>query len=83
MPLSPIAITARDRALDRRNCEQPAPQTRRVQPSRCYQRFGGRLLEVVVYDKCCRIGGTLSLDHLAATSEVGDWKMPDFRIART
>jgi hypothetical protein len=36
-----------------------------------------------VYDKCCRIGGTLSLDHLAATSEVGDWKMPDFRIART
>src|SRR6202162_4239596 len=42
---------------------------------------GRRLLEVVVYGKCCRIGGTLSLDHLAETSEVGDWKMPDFKTA--
>jgi hypothetical protein len=27
------------------------------------------------------IGGTLTLDDLAETSEVGDWKMPDFRSA--
>jgi hypothetical protein len=43
--------------------------------------IGRRLLEIVVYDKCCRIGGTLTLDDLAETSEVGDWKMPDFKQA--
>ena len=43
--------------------------------------IGRRLLEIVVYGKCCRIGGTLSLDDLAETSEIGDWKMPDFRAA--
>ncbi len=42
--------------------------------------MGRRLLEIVVYDKRCRIGGTLTLDDLAET-EVGDWKMPDFRMA--
>ena len=41
-----------------------------------------RLLRVVVYDKRCRIGGTLSVDDLAETSEIGDWKMPDFKAAR-
>jgi hypothetical protein len=33
-----------------------------------------------VYGKRCRIGGTLSLDDLAET-EIGDWKMPDFKAA--
>jgi hypothetical protein len=42
-----------------------------------------RLLEIVVYNKCCRIGGKLTLDNLAETSEVGDWKMPDFKAACT
>jgi hypothetical protein len=45
--------------------------------------IGRRLLAIVVYDKCCRIGGLVSLDDLAATTEVGDWKMPDFRAACT
>jgi hypothetical protein len=40
-----------------------------------------RLLEIVVYDKCCRIGGRLILDDLAETSEIGDWKMPEFKTA--
>jgi hypothetical protein len=31
------------------------------------------------YDKRCRIGATLTLDDLAETSEIGDWKMPDFK----
>jgi hypothetical protein len=39
-----------------------------------------RLLEIAVYDKSCRVGGKLTLDDLTET-EVGDWKMPDFRIA--
>ena len=43
--------------------------------------IGRRLLEIVVYAKCCRIGGKLSLDDLAETSEVGEWKMPDFKAA--
>ena len=34
-----------------------------------------------MYGKGCRTGGTLTLDDLAGTSEVGDWKMPDFRTA--
>jgi hypothetical protein len=34
-----------------------------------------------VNDKRCRIGGKLTLDDLAETSEVGDWKMPAFKAA--
>jgi hypothetical protein len=40
-----------------------------------------RLLDIIVYSKSCRIGAKLSLDELADSSEVGDWKMPDFRLA--
>jgi hypothetical protein len=40
-----------------------------------------RLLQIAVYDKSCRIGGAVTLDDLADTSEVGDWKMPDFKAA--
>ena len=39
------------------------------------------MLDIIVYDKACRIGARLSLDELADSSEVGDWKMPDFRLA--
>jgi hypothetical protein len=38
------------------------------------------LLEIVVYQKCCRIGGSLRLDDLA-DSEIGDWTMPNYRTA--
>jgi len=44
---------------------------------------GRRLLEIIVYSKSCRIGGQLELDDLIETSEIGDWKMPDFRMACT
>jgi hypothetical protein len=43
--------------------------------------IGRRLLAIVVYEKCCRIGGSLTLDNLAETSEVGNWMMPQFRTA--
>ena len=42
---------------------------------------GRRLLDVIVYAKGCRVGDKVILDDLAETSEVGDWKMPDFKIA--
>ena len=42
--------------------------------------IGRRLLAIVVYDKHCRIGGTLTLDELAET-EIGDWAMADFKMA--
>jgi len=43
--------------------------------------IGRRLLDIVVYSKSCRIGDKLALDELAETSEVGDWKMPEFKLA--
>src|SRR5579863_7212945 len=42
--------------------------------------MGRRLLGVIVYEKRCGIGATVSLDDLEAT-EIGDWKMPDFKAA--
>jgi hypothetical protein len=51
-----------------------------VPANRHRKQFGRRLLEIVVYNKRCRIGGTLTLDDLAE-SEIGDWKMPAFRSA--
>ena len=42
--------------------------------------IGRRLLEIVVYTKHCRVGGRLTLDDLEVT-EIGDWKMPEFRSA--
>ena len=44
---------------------------------------GRRLLDIMVYGKNCRIGGKLFLDNLVDTTEIGDWKMPDFRAACT
>ena len=43
--------------------------------------IGRRLLDVIVYGMSCRIGDKVILDDLAETSEVGDWKMPDFKRA--
>lgn len=57
----------------RRARQRPGKQTAEV--------IGRRLLEIIVYDKSCRIGAKLSLDELADSSEVGDWKMPDYRLA--
>jgi hypothetical protein len=45
--------------------------------------MGRRLLEVMVYVKHCRVGVKLDIGDLAETTEVGDWKMPDFRMACT
>ena len=57
------------------------PRTARKRPSKqTSETIGRRLLEIVVYDKGCRIGGKLSLDDLAET-EIGDWKMPEFKAA--
>ena len=40
-----------------------------------------RLMEIIIYQRACRVGETLSLDGLAET-EIGDWTMPQFRTAR-
>ena len=57
------------------------PRTALKRPSKhTAATVGRRLLEIVVYDKCCRIGGKLSLDDLAET-QIGDWKMSQFRAA--
>ena len=43
--------------------------------------IGRKLLDIIVYGKSCRIGAKLNVDDLADTSEIGDWKMPDFKLA--
>jgi hypothetical protein len=53
--------------------ERPVKQTAET--------IGRRLLDIIVYHKACRVGARLSLDELVDSSEVGDWKMPDFRLA--
>lgn len=59
-------------------------QTSRERPKKqTAEAIGRKLLDIVVYAKNCRIGGKLSLDDLTETTEVGDWKMPDFRAACT
>jgi hypothetical protein len=45
--------------------------------------IGRKLLEIIVYRKSCRIGDKLTVDDLVEASEVGDWKMPDFKMACT
>ena len=65
--------------IEHRKTERPRTALKR--PSQhTAATVGRRLLEIVVYDKCCRIGGKLSLDDLAET-EIGDWMMPQFRAA--
>jgi hypothetical protein len=59
-------------------------QTNRKRPSKqTAAAIGHKLLEIIVYRKTCRIGGKLSVDDLVESSEVGDWKMPDFKMACT
>jgi hypothetical protein len=50
---------------------------------RTVEDIGRRLLDVIVYIKNSRVGAKLNLDDLVETTEVGDWKMPDFKMART
>ena len=53
---------------------------RKPQRKQTPQELGRRLLDIIVYEKGYRIGGTLCLDDLDAT-DVGDWKMPDYKAA--
>ena len=41
-----------------------------------------KLLDVIVYDKGCRIGDKLTVDDLIQTTGIGDWKMSAFETAR-
>ena len=61
---------------------RPARATRKHPSKQTPASIGRRLLEIVVYEKACRIGETLSMDDLAET-EIGDWLMPQFRAACT
>ena len=60
---------------------RPARIARKRPATQNAETIARRLLAIIVYDKSCRIGAKLSLDELADNSEVGDWKMPDFKIA--
>ena len=60
---------------DRTNRKRPSKQTA------AETAIGHKLLEIIVYGRTCRVGGKLSVDDLVESSEVGDWKMPDFKMA--
>jgi hypothetical protein len=56
-------------------------RTRRKLPrQQTAKELGRRLLDVIVYEKGYRIGGTLCPDDLDET-DIGDWKMPDYKAA--
>ena len=80
----PLAIPAVIRQVMGEHTEQRITERPRIARKRPGKQtpevIGRRLLEIVVYDKRCRIGGKLTLDDLAET-EVGDWRMPDFKAA--
>jgi hypothetical protein len=59
---------------------RPARAARKHPSKQTPQTISRRLLEIVVYDRCCRIGGMLTLNDLSET-EVGDWTMPNFKAA--
>ena len=57
------------------------PRIARKRPAKqSAEAMGQRLLAIVVYDRCCWTGATLTLGDLAET-EVGDRKMPDYTMA--
>lgn len=56
------------------------PTARKPQRKQTAPDLGRRLLDIIVYEKGYRIGGTVCLDDLDAT-DVGDWKMPDYKAA--
>src|SRR5689334_7797885 len=59
------------------------PEIARKRPGKqTAEMIGRRLLEIVVYERCCRIGVTLTLDDLVATSEVGVWEEPASKAGR-
>ena len=59
----------------------PRRTDRKPSRNQTAEAIGRQLLDIVVYAKGCRVGDALTLDDLAETSEVGDWKMPDFKMA--
>ena len=63
--------------IDRRRINRKRPSKQAASA------IGHKLLEIIVYRKTCRIGHKLSVDDLVESSEVGDWKMPDFKMACT
>jgi hypothetical protein len=73
MPFNYGAIYEADYERTRKERKRPGKQTPEA--------LARRLLKIVVYDRPCRIGGMLTLGKLAETTEIGDWKMPDFKAA--
>ena len=72
----PERRSARD--IEHQKIDRPRiARKRRIK--RTPQAMGRRLLEIVVYDKACRIGGTLTLDDLAETPRSVTGRCPTSR----
>jgi hypothetical protein len=60
-----------------RNSGSPRPEiTRKRSGKQTAETIGRRLLEIVVYEKCCRIGGKLTRDDLAEHPRSATGKCP-------
>jgi hypothetical protein len=57
-------------------------RTAKTRTARTAEPIARKLLDVIVYDKGCRIGDKLTLDDLIETTDIGDWKMSVFESAR-
>jgi hypothetical protein len=60
------------------------PQTSRKLPRKHpAENIGRKLLDIIVYNRNSQAGDSLTVDDLVEASEIGNWKMPDFRMAYT
>ena len=53
-------------------------QTGSSETNRNLHALARRLLEILVYERCCRLGDSVQTDEVVET-EIGDWKMPEFK----
>ena len=79
----PVGIATATLGGMRGNVHHQNNARRQTPKIRSAEAIAPKLLDVIVYDKCCWIGGTLDLDELTETSGIGDWKMSDFETARS
>jgi hypothetical protein len=81
--VAPATLGAMGEHAVQQNIERDRTNRKRPNKQAAAAAIGHKLLEIVVYGRTCRVGGKLSVDDLVESSEVGDWKMPDFKMACT
>jgi hypothetical protein len=71
-----------DKHADQSNAKRD-PIYRKFPKEQSAEGIGRRLLDVIVHLKNSHSGDSFTISNLVETTEVGDWTMPDVRIAQT